>query len=74
MDNAPVFIKIDSYKEVLDIIDVLKTKVENVKDLMEEINEVKSEEENEMLEWQRTINSISDKVNDIDKILFEPQL
>ena len=72
MNNAPVFIKIESYKEVLDIIDILKTKVENTKNLMEQLNEVRSDEEDEMVEWQRTINSVSDNINKIDKILFEP--
>ncbi len=74
MNNTPVFIKIDSYKEVLDIIDVIKAKLDKSKKILKQINQVKAEEDEELLEWQTTLDNISDKVYFIDKTLFEPNI
>lgn len=74
MHNTPVFIKIDAYKEVLDIIDVIKAKIDQSKELFEKINQLKAEEDEELLEWKNTIDIISDKVYFIDKTLFEPNI
>jgi hypothetical protein len=74
MNNTPVFIKIDSYKEVLDIIDVIKAKLDKSKSLLKQINQIKAEEDEELLEWQTTLDNISDKVYFIDKTLFEPNI
>ena len=74
MNNTPVFIKIDSYKEVLDIIDVVKAKLDTSKSILKQINQIKAEEDEELLEWQTTLDNISDKVYFIDKTLFEPNI
>jgi hypothetical protein len=74
MNNTPVFIKVDSYKEVLDIIDVIKAKIDQSKELLEHINQLKAEEDEQLLEWKETINDISDKIYFIDKTLFEPSI
>ncbi len=74
MNNTPVFIKIDSYKEVLDIIDVVKAKLDKSKSILKQINQIKAEEDEELLEWQTTLDNISDKVYFIDKTLFEPNI
>jgi len=70
--NAPVFVKIDTYKEVLDIIDVIKSKLDNSKDLLDEINDLKAQEDEEIIEWKETLDNISDKIHFMDKTLFEP--
>jgi hypothetical protein len=74
MNNTPIFIKIDSYKEVLEIIDVIKAKIDKSKELLETINQLKAEEDEELMEWKNTIDTISDKVYFIDKTLFEPNI
>jgi len=74
MNNTPIFIKIDSYKEVLDIIDVVKAKLDKSKSILKQINQIKAEEDEELLEWQTTLDNISDKVYFIDKTLFEPNI
>ena len=51
MNNAPVFIKIDSYKEVLNIIDVIKAKIDKSKELLEKINQLKAEEDEELMQF-----------------------
>ncbi len=70
--NAPVFVKIDTYKEVLDIIDIIKSKLENSREVLNEINDLKTQEDEEMIEWKETLDNMSEKIHFIDKTLFEP--
>ncbi len=74
MNSAPVFVKIDAYKEVLDTIDVIKAKIDKAKKIYEELNQVKAEEDEELIEWKTTLDNISDKIYFIDKTLFEPNI
>ncbi len=74
MNTAPVFVKIDDYKEVLDIIEVIKNKLDKAKTLYAELTELRAEEEEELIEWKTTLDNISDKIFFIDKTLFEPGL
>jgi len=41
MSEMPVFVKIDEYKDVLDVIDLIRNKVDQAKDIMGKINELK---------------------------------
>jgi hypothetical protein len=59
---------------VLEIIDVIKAKIDKSKELLETINQLKAEEDEELMEWKNTIDTISDKVYFIDKTLFEPNI
>jgi len=74
MNNTPVFIKIDSYNEVLDIIDVVKAKMKKCKNTLDEIDQLKTEEDEQIMDWKNIIDDISEKVYFIDKTLFEPDI
>jgi len=72
MEISPVFVKIDEYKEVLDIIDVVKMKVEKAKKAVEKLHEIKAEEDNELAKWEQQLTEVSGKVGEMKKTLFEP--
>ncbi len=74
MNTAPVFIKIEDYKEVLDVIDVIKAKINKSKALLEQVNEIKAEEDEQLIEWKTILDNISDKIYFIDKTLFDPSI
>ena len=71
--GAPVFVKIDEYKEILDILEMIKSKVKDVKETLSGINSLRSEEESEVALWNRTISEIERKIDGIDKMMFEPE-
>ena len=71
--GAPVFVKIDEYREILDILDMIQSKVKEVRDTLSSINSLRSEEEAEVAMWNRTISDIERKIDSIDKMLFEPE-
>ncbi len=70
METAPVFVKIDEYKNVLDIIQVLKGKVKEAKDILGKIDQLKSEEDSELEEWSAELEEIEKRIESIDKGLL----
>ncbi|GIU69411.1 MAG: hypothetical protein KatS3mg002_0647 [Candidatus Woesearchaeota archaeon] len=73
MQNAPVFVKIDNYREVLDILDVMKKKIKETKSEIAKIKELKFQEDQELAEWERNINEISKRVAFIDSAFFDSE-
>ena len=47
-EEMPVFVRVDEYKDVLEIMNHIKTKIENAKDTLAKINQLKNEEDAEL--------------------------
>lgn len=71
--EAPVFVKIDDYKDILDVLSLIKDKLDEAKRTLGDINNLKNEEDSELAMWSSTLNEIEKKLGNIDKTLFEPQ-
>lgn len=71
-ERMPVFVRIDDYKDILDVINMVKNKINEAKETLGKINELKNEEDAELELWQTGIEEIERKVEFIDKTLFEP--
>ncbi len=71
MQNVPVFVKIDNYKEVLDIIDVMKKKLKETKQELAKIKELKTQEDQELQEWEKNVNEIAKRLAFIDTAFFD---
>lgn len=75
MDNPlPVYVKIDEYKEVIDIMNLIKKKIEEAKKILDNIYEIKSQEDAEIDEWNSQIEEVERKIEFIDNTLFEPNM
>ncbi len=70
-DKAPVFVKIDEYKNVLDIVQVLKGKVKEGKEMLGRISQIKAEEDAEIEEWSAELEEIERRIDGIDKSLLK---
>ena len=71
--EAPVFVKIENYKNILDILDLIKDKLAEAKRTLAYINDLKNDEDSELELWNSTLNEIEMKLEGIDKTLFEPE-
>ena len=71
--EAPVFVKTDEYKDVLDTIQLAKEKLEDAKSTLQQIESIKQKEDNELIDWKTTIDEIEQRLEGIDNILFEPE-
>ena len=70
--GMPVFVKIDDYKDVLDVVELLKGKVREAKEIQEKINTLKNEEDVELEIWRNNLEELERKIHYIDTTLFEP--
>lgn len=72
-NGAPVFVKVDEYKEILDVLDMIKSRINEIRETLKSINELRNEEDAEITMWNNAINEIEKKIGDIDKMMFEPE-
>lgn len=71
--NMPVFVKVDDYKEILDVLDMIKGKIKEIRDTLGSINALRNEEDEELAMWNNAINEIEKKVDNIDRIMLKPE-
>jgi hypothetical protein len=69
--NKPVFVKIDEYQDILNIVDVIKVNLAKTKATIAQINELKKKEDDILTNWTTSLDDINRKVEDISKTLFE---
>jgi len=71
--EAPVFVKIEDYKDILDVLELIKDRLAEAKRTLADINELKNDEDSELELWSSTLSEIEKKLEDIDRTLFEPE-
>jgi len=74
MEKAPVFVKIDEYKDIMDIMSLMREKIRQSKALLDKIAELKSQEDGELATWAKELDDVEQRVGTIDKTLSEPRL
>ena len=71
--GAPVFVKVDEYKEILDVLDLIKGKMREMRETLDNLNSLRNEEDSELSMWNSAISEIEKKIDGIDKFMFEPE-
>ena len=66
MDNQ-IFVKIDDYNEVLDIVKVIKEKIAKAQGTIGKISELKTEENKELEQWTKNLESVTNNIAEIEK-------
>jgi hypothetical protein len=66
-----MFVKLDKYKEVFDIIQVIDKKITNVKQLLSDLDELKRKEDDEIMNWEKNVDEINHKIELIKDELGE---
>ncbi len=73
MEKMPVFIKVDEYDEVLNLVKLIRRKLDESKETLAKINELKNEEDHQLEMWHNTLAEVEKKVDFIDHSLNEPE-
>ncbi|MFW6230414.1 MAG: hypothetical protein ACOC32_00120 [Nanoarchaeota archaeon] len=71
--EVPVFIKVDDYKDVIDVMELIKNKIMEANGVLEKIRRLKAEEDAELELWNSNLEDIERKISYIDRTLFEPE-
>lgn len=70
--KAPVFVKIDEYKDIVDIMTLMREKVRQAKFLLDKIAEMKAQEDQELATWAKELEEVESSIGSIDRTLMEP--
>jgi hypothetical protein len=71
--RAPVFVKVEEYKSILQLLDGIKQRLAQAKSLLATVNELKQQEDQQLEAWARDIDDVEERLNSVDKSLLEPQ-
>ncbi len=71
--EMPIYVRIEEYRDVLDVVNMLKNKLEEAKNVLAKLNELKNEEDIELERWENGLAAVERKIQFIDKTLFEPE-
>ena len=71
--GMPVFVKVEEYRQILDVVDMIKGKVRQLQDTISTMSSLREEEDAELEMWSNTIKEIEKKIDDMDKMMFEPE-
>lgn len=74
MDNVPIFIKIDNYKDVIEILARTREQVGQARHLLSRIGEVKVREDEMIAQWAHEIEDVEHRIEEIDKMLVHQQM
>jgi Skp family chaperone for outer membrane proteins len=70
-ESNPVFVKIDKYKDILNIVEVINKKVTGVKQLLAELEEIKNKEAEEITSWKNNLDQITHKLETMQEELTQ---
>ena len=69
--GKPIFVKIDNYKEALEILEEIKRKVREAENIFDEIEKIREDRDKKLDAWKADLAKIKEKLMSVDKKLFE---
>lgn len=71
--RMPVFVKVDEYDDVLALVRAIRKKLDEAKETLLKVNDLKNEEDHQIEQWQSTLAEIEKKIDFIDHSINEPE-
>ncbi len=73
MDGKSVFVKVDHYKELLDIMDFVKLKIQEAEREIEKLRSLRAKEDEEIDAWAEKLDDIKRKIAGLYSQVFAPE-
>lgn len=70
MEQRPIFVKIEEYRDIRNILDLIRAKISDARVLIEEIEKLRHEEAKELETWKQEIDDVQTRVDFIHRSLF----
>lgn len=68
--KGPIFIRVDKFQESLEIFEEAKDKIMEMEKMLEEIKQIKENEEKELSAWENEILLIKNQIEKVEKDIF----
>lgn len=69
--KSSVFVRIDRYREIYDALTEIRSKLEDAKQVIKKIADIKSQEDAEIRDWQNELTTAEQKLTDITRVMSE---
>ena len=73
MERMPVFVKVEEYEQVVNLVKEVRQRLDEAKETLSKITELKNEEDHQLEMWQNTLGEVEKKVDFIEHSLNEPE-
>jgi len=70
-DEKPLFVKIEKYRDVVETLKKLKTRLNEADNILDKLSNLRAEEDRELAMWQSDLEKIRGQLIEIDRNLFE---
>jgi len=71
MTETPVFVKIEEFKEISSVMNVINKKLDDVRETLARIKRLKHEEDEQIIAWTANLNDVSKKIEYINELITE---
>ena len=71
-NDLNVFVKMEEYNDLLDIIALINKKIADAREILGKIYDLKNQEDYELESWKNSLDDVERKLKYIDQVLFEP--
>jgi len=71
MENVPIYVKVDKYKELLEVLKTINGKLANVDRTVEKINALKGQEDAQLQAWNENLVDIKGRLDRINQSFYE---
>lgn len=69
--KSSVFVRIDRYRELYDVIRQIRTKLDDAKQVLKKIKDFKSQEDSELESWEKELATVEQKLSEISGAMTE---
>jgi len=71
MENVPIYVKVDKYRELVEVLKTINAKLANVDKTIEKINALKAQEDTQLQQWNENLSDIKSRLEKINQSFYE---
>lgn len=71
MENVPIYVKVDKYKELTEVLRTINSKLQQVDKTIAKINELKAQEDSQIQAWNDNLTDIRSRLEKINGAFYE---
>ncbi len=69
--KSSVFVRMDRYREIYDVVRQIKTKLDDAKQVLSKIKDLKGQEDSELESWENELSTVEKKLSEISGAMTE---
>lgn len=69
--KSSVFVRIDRYRELYDVIRQIRAKLDDAKQVLGRIKDLKSQEDSELESWEKELATVEQKLSEVSGAMTE---